>query len=30
MIRMGSSNAQRVKRKLAEIRAALETVSPIN
>jgi len=30
MIRMGSSNAQRVKRKLAEIRAALETVSPIH
>lgn len=30
MIRMGSSNAQRVKRKLADIRAALETVSPIN
>jgi len=30
MIRMGSSNAKRVKRKLAEIRAALETVSPIN
>jgi len=30
MIRMGSNNAQRVKRKLAEIRAALETVSPIN
>ncbi len=30
MIRMGNSNAQRVKRKLAEIRAALETVSRIN
>lgn len=30
MIRMGSSNSQRVKRKLAEIRAALETASPIS
>jgi len=29
MIRMGSSNAQRVKRKLAEIRAALDAVSTI-